>query len=158
MAKADPENFYFGIEVHEPGIGRCLNNISKNELDNVRLFKDDAMLVLEQMFDVESLDRVMLFFPDPWHKKRHNKRRIVKQVFRDRLSELLKPGGEIHMATDWEDYADQMSEEFCGDTRFASIGDVRGMVPRPDYRPQTHFERRGLKLGHGVWDLIFRKV
>ena len=157
MAEIDPESLYVGIEVHEPGVGRCLNNIVGHGLDNVRLIKHDAVEVLQHMFAAESVDRVLLFFPDPWHKKRHHKRRIVNQRFRDLVYRVLRPGAAIHIATDWQDYAEWIAEQFLGDSRFANEGDAEGYAECPAYRPQTRFERRGLKLGHGVWDLVFVK-
>jgi tRNA (guanine-N7-)-methyltransferase len=157
MAAADPGSLYIGIEVHEPGIGRCLNNIQQQELGNLRLIKHDAVEVLEHMIAPAALDRILLFFPDPWHKKRHHKRRIVNQRFRDLAQRCLKPGASIHIATDWQDYAESIALQFLGDDRFANQGDGDGYVTRPDYRPLTRFERRGLNLGHGVWDLLFTK-
>jgi len=157
MAAADPGSLYIGIEVHEPGIGRCLNNIRQLELQNVRLISHDAIEVLQQMISVESLDRVLLFFPDPWHKKRHHKRRIVNQHFRDLVYKVLKPGAVIHIATDWQDYAEWISEQFLVDQRFVNQGNEDGCAECPGYRPITRFEQRGRRLGHGVWDLLFAK-
>ena len=157
MASADPGSLYIGVEVHEPGIGRCLNAIVDQELANVRLIKHDAVEVLEQMIAHDSLDRVLLFFPDPWHKKRHHKRRIVNARFRDLLYAALKPGGVIHAATDWQDYAEWIAEQFLADARFVNLGDKSGYAECPGYRPQTRFEQRGRRLGHGVWDLLFEK-
>ncbi len=157
MAEHDPQSLYLGIEVHQPGIGRCLNNVVRKSLSNVRLISHDAIDVMQHMLPVTSLDRILLFFPDPWHKKRHNKRRIVNQQFRDLCFSLLKPGGHLHMATDWLDYAEHMAAELLGDTRFINHGDSTGFCARPDYRPVTHFEQRGIKLGHGVQDLLFQK-
>ena len=157
MAQNDPSSLYLGIEVHLPGVGRCLNSIHENGLANVRVIKHDAIEVMQQMLAPQSLDRVLLFFPDPWHKKRHNKRRIVNQQFRDLLARLLKPGASLHMATDWQDYAEHMAREMRADSRFNNTGDENGYSARPDYRPETRFETRGIKLGHGVWDLIFEK-
>lgn len=158
MAENDPRNFYIGIEVHQPGIGRCLNRISAHSLSNVRLVCDDAIEVMQSMLPRNSLDSIMLFFPDPWHKKRHNKRRIVNRQFRDLCHGLLRKGGIVHLATDWEDYAEQMSREFLSDDRYFNCGNTKGFCERPAYRPQTHFERRGLRLGHGVWDLLFERL
>jgi len=155
MASADRNSLYIGIEVHQPGIGRCLNTIRQQNLDNVRLVSHDAIEVLQSMIAPNSVDRVLLFFPDPWHKKRHHKRRIVNPGFLDLLHRCLKPGGQFHAATDWQDYADHMSEVFLADSRFSSVGDDAGFVSAPDYRPITRFEQRGRRLGHGVWDLIF---
>ena len=158
MAAADPSSLYLGVEVHEPGIGRCLNNIAQLELANVRLIMHDAVEVLEYMIAAASLDRLLLFFPDPWHKKRHHKRRIVNQGFRDLVFERLKPGGSIHIATDWQDYAESIAAQFLDDERFSNQGDSSGYAVRPAYRPPTRFEQRGRKLGHGVWDMVFTKI
>jgi tRNA (guanine-N7-)-methyltransferase len=157
MATADPCSLYLGIEVHEPGIGRCLNIIHQQELGNVRLIKHDAVEVLENMIAPEMLDRILLFFPDPWHKKRHHKRRIVNQHFRDLACQGLKPGASIHIATDWQDYAESIAAQFLADARFINEGDASGCAEAPAYRPLTRFERRGRRLGHGVWDLVFTK-
>jgi len=157
MATADSDNLYIGVEVHEPGIGRCLNNIEQQQLPNVRLINHDAVEVLEQMLDAEVVDRVLLFFPDPWHKKRHHKRRIVDQRFRDLVHRALKPGGAIHVATDWQDYAESIAQQFLSDQRFENRGNSEAYIECPEYRPQTRFEQRGLRLGHGVWDLVFVK-
>ena len=158
MAKNDPTSLYLGIEVHESGVGRCLNGIRDDGLTNVRVIKHDAIEVMQQMLPAQSLDRVFLFFPDPWHKKRHNKRRIVNQQFRDLLVNLLKPGACLHMATDWQDYAEYMAGEMFLDPRFKNAGDDSGYAQRPDYRPVTRFETRGLNKGHGIWDLVFEKI
>jgi tRNA (guanine-N7-)-methyltransferase len=157
MATADACSLYLGIEVHEPGIGRCLNIIHQQELGNVRLIKHDAVEVLEHMIAPGTLDRVLLFFPDPWHKKRHHKRRIVNQHFRDLACQGLKPGASIHIATDWQDYAESIAAQFLADARFINKGDAGGCAEAPTYRPLTRFERRGRRLGHGVWDLVFTK-
>lgn len=157
MAAADPCSLYIGVEVHEPGIGRCLNQIHQRQLTNVRLIKHDAIEVLQHMIAPETLDRILLFFPDPWHKKRHHKRRIVKQNFRDLIFRSLKPGASIHIATDWQDYAESVALQFNDDARFLNQGDADGYVERPAYRPLTRFEQRGRRLGHGVWDLVFTK-
>lgn len=157
MAAVDSSSLYIGIEVHEPGIGRCLNLIQQMELANVRLMRHDAVEVLEHMIAPEMLDRILLFFPDPWHKKRHHKRRIVNQRFRDLVSRALKSGASIHIATDWQDYAESIAAQFLADARFLNEGDADGYAERPAYRPLTRFEQRGRKLGHGVWDLVFTK-
>ena len=158
MANNDPECLYLGIEVHESGVGRCLYSIHRNAMSNVRVIKHDAIEVMQHMLPVQSLNRVFLFFPDPWHKKRHNKRRIVNQRFRDLLARLLKPGACLHIATDWQDYAAHMAAEMLSDPRFKNLGDEYGYARRPAYRPATRFENRGLKLGHGVWDLVFENI
>lgn len=157
MASADPQSLYLGVEVHEPGIGRCLNLVEQRQLKNLRLFMHDAVEVLQHMIAPASLDRVLLFFPDPWHKKRHHKRRIVNHAFRDLLYTVLKPGGVIHVATDWQDYAESIAEQFLADPRFKNLGDAQGYAECPDYRPLTRFEQRGRRLGHDVWDLLFAK-
>jgi len=157
MAVADPHCLYLGVEVHEPGIRRCLNQIRRRRLDNVRLLRHDAIEVLRHMIAPASLDRVLLFFPDPWHKKRHHKRRIVNPEFRDLIYKVLKPGGVIHIATDWQHYAEWIVEQFFADERFENLGDAQGYAERPEYRPHTRFEQRGRRLGHGVWDLLFVK-
>ena len=158
MAENDPKALYFGIEVHQPGIGRCLKNINDRNLDNVRLISHDAIEVMQHMFPERSLDQILLFFPDPWHKKRHHKRRIVNQQFRDLACRLLNTGGSVHFTTDWQNYAEHMADELFSDQRFGNLGDGNGFVSRPHYRPTTHFEKRGLNLGHGVWDLVFEKI
>lgn len=157
MASQDPRSLYLGIEVHLPGVGRCLNRIEQLELENLRLIRHDAIEVLEQMLAPDSLDRIMLFFPDPWPKKRHHKRRIVNRRFRDLVHRCLKPGAAVHAATDWQEYAEWIADEFLGDSRFVNRGDTAGFSETPAYRPRTRFERRGRALGHGVWDLIFVK-
>ncbi len=157
MATADPSSLYLGIEVHEPGIGRCLNIIHQQELANVRLIKHDAVEVLEYMFAPATLDRILLFFPDPWHKKRHHKRRIVNQHFRDLAERTLRPGASIHIATDWREYAESIAAQFLADARFTNEGDANGYTEPLAYRSLTRFEQRGRRLGHGVWDLVFTK-
>jgi tRNA (guanine-N7-)-methyltransferase len=157
MAAGDPRSLYVGIEVHLPGVGRCLNRIGRQGLENVRLISHDAIEVMETMLVPGSLARIMLFFPDPWHKKRHHKRRIVNAHFRDLVHRSLEPGGAVHVATDWEDYAQWIAAEFLGDPRFINQGDAEGFCEKPAYRPRTRFEQRGLALGHGVRDLVFTK-
>ena len=157
MASRDPRSLYIGIEVHLPGVGRCLNRIEQLGLENLRLIRHDAIEVLEHMLPPESLDRVMLFFPDPWPKKRHHKRRIVNRRFRDLVYRVLKPGAAVHVATDWQEYAEWIANEFLGDPLYVNRGDIAGYSEKPAYRPRTRFERRGRALGHGVWDLVFTK-
>lgn len=158
MAGNEPDVLHIGVEVHRPGVGRCLNIIEKDKLANVRLISHDAIEVMQHMIPAQSLDKVLLFFPDPWHKKRHNKRRIVNQKFRDLAFSLLKPDGHLHFATDWHEYAEYMAEELLSDGRFSNQGDSDGYAERPSYRLRTRFEQRGLNLGHGVWDLVFKKA
>ena len=157
MAAAEPECLYLGIDVHAPGIGRCLNGIEAAGLGNVRLFRHDAVEVLRHMLAPASLDRVLLLFPDPWPKKRHHKRRIVNAAFRDLVHAVLRPGAAIHVATDWQDYAEDIAAQFLADARFGNRGDAAGFSPRPAGRPATRFEQRGRRLGHDVRDLVFVK-
>lgn len=158
MAAAAPQRNFIGIEVHKPGVGRLLHAMAERDVDNIRVYCHDAVEVLRDCIPDGSLDTIQIFFPDPWHKKRHHKRRIVNQGFRDLLVRLLKPGGVIHMATDWQDYAESMAEQFLGDSRFVNRGDTEGYAEKPAYRPLTRFEQRGLRLGHGVWDLVFARA
>lgn len=158
MAAQDPDCAYLGIEVHEPGVGHCLKGLHEAGLANLRLIAHDAIDVLEYMLPAQALDAVLLFFPDPWHKKKHHKRRIVNRHFRDLLHRTMKTGAVLHMATDWQDYAEHMAEDLLSDPRFSNLGDVHGYHAKPDYRPETKFERRGQRLGHGVWDLLFEKT
>lgn len=158
MAKNDPESLYVGIEVHTPGVGRILLNIHELGLDNLKIMSHDAVEILRDMVPNDFLTRIFLFFPDPWHKLRHHKRRIVNQKFRDLLAFKLISNGVIHMATDWQNYADHMAQEFLSDERFKTLGDKQGISPKPEYRPKTKFERRGLKLEHEISDLLFKKL
>ena len=158
MAKNHPQNDYLGIEVHRPGVGNLLLQIEKEGITNIRVMCEDAVEVLEKNIPDQSLDAVYLFFADPWHKKKHHKRRIVQPNFVRLVNCKLKTGGIFHMATDWENYAEHMLEVMNRTEGFentATSGDYR---QRPDYRPLTKFEQRGRRLGHGVWDLIFKKI
>jgi len=157
MAKSAPEKDFIGIEVHRPGVGRLLHLIDEQGLTNVRVMDDDAVEIIRNRIPEQSLDRVQLFFPDPWHKKRHNKRRIVQPEFVSLIATRLKVGGVFHLATDWEPYAEHMAEVMEASTEFVSVGEMP-YSPKPDNRPTTKFERRGLKLGHGVWDLLYKKL
>jgi len=158
MAGADPATDFIGIEVHRPGIGRLLLELERQGLGNVRIYREDAVQVMQQCLPPACLDRLLLFFPDPWHKKRHHKRRIVQPEFIEMAARLLRPGGVLHMATDWEDYAVQMLEVTQRSAAFRNGADSGCYSPRPDYRPVTRFEQRGLKLGHGVRDLFFERI
>lgn len=158
MAVAAPNNDFIGIEVHRPGVGACLADAAEASLSNLRVFEHDAVEVLEKCIADDSLDRLQLFFPDPWHKTRHHKRRIVQSEFVQQLRAKLKIGGEFHMATDWEPYAEHMLEVMLNAEGYQNIAPDNGYVPRPEYRPITKFEVRGQKLGHGVWDIIFKRV
>jgi tRNA (guanine-N7-)-methyltransferase len=155
IAAAHPENDYLGVEVHTPGVGALLKQLGERGLDNVRVIQHDAVEVLTHMLAPGSLAGVHIFFPDPWHKKRHNKRRLIQPPFVRLLAERIAPGGYLHLATDWEDYALQMLEVLSAEPGLANTAD--GFSARPDTRPLTKFEQRGLRLGHGVWDLVFRK-
>lgn len=158
IAASYPQNDYLGIEVHRPGVGNLLLQIEKQGLTNIRVSNDDAVEVLEQQVPDNSLDAVYLFFPDPWHKKKHHKRRIVQPLFVQLVRHKLKPGGIFHMATDWEDYAGYMLEVMTAAEGFKNLAAGGNYVARPEYRPLTKFEQRGQRLGHGVWDLIFEKI
>ena len=158
MAKNDPDSQYVGIEVHTPGVGRILLNIHELGLTNLKIMSHDAVEILRDMIPDNTLARVFLFFPDPWHKLRHHKRRIVNEKFRNFLSAKLLHEGVIHMATDWQNYAEHMAEELLGDHRFKNLGNNLGVSPKPEYRPKTKFERRGLRLEHSISDLLFQKL
>jgi tRNA (guanine-N7-)-methyltransferase len=155
IAAALPGTDFIGIEVHAPGVGALLKRIGEMQLINLRLLQHDAVEVLESMIPPQSLAGVHLYFPDPWHKTRHHKRRLVQPAFVQRLATRMAPGGYLHCATDWLPYAEQMLEVLSAETALANTTD--GYAPRPAWRPLTKFEARGLKLGHGVWDLLFRR-
>lgn len=152
-AKRHPENNYLGIEVHLPGVGRALQEIDTEQLLNVRVSSHDAVDVLHNMIDTESLAGVHIFFPDPWHKKKHNKRRIYQQAFLQHVLTLLKSGGVLHFATDWEEYANFALEELAKVPQLRNLAGV-GQFSSPNERPQTKFERRGVRLGHAVYDIV----
>jgi len=156
IAAAHPENDYLGIEVHSPGVGSLLKLIAERGLGNVRIVQHDAVEVLRSMIPPLALAGVHVFFPDPWPKLRHHKRRLIQPPFVALLSERLKPGGYLHVATDWLPYAEHVLTVLTAEPRLANT--VRGYAPRPDYRPLTKFEQRGLRLGHAVQDVIFRRV
>jgi tRNA (guanine-N7-)-methyltransferase len=157
-AARDPERDYIGIEVHAPGVGRLLNALDTDAATHVRLYHHDAVEVLRHEVAEASLDEVRIYFPDPWHKKRHNKRRLIQPEFAALLVSRLRVGGRLHAATDWQDYAEQMWDVLDATEGLQNRAGPRGHVPRPDWRPQTHFETRGQKLGHGVWDLVYDKT
>ena len=156
-AQQDPARDYIGIEVHAPGVGRLLNALATDGSNHVRLYHHDAVEVLHHEVAEGSLDEVRIYFPDPWHKKRHNKRRLIQPDFAALLVSRLRVGGRLHAATDWHDYAEQMWDVLDATAGLVNRAGPRGQVPRPDWRPQTHFETRGQKLGHGVWDLVYDK-
>ncbi|WP_273285714.1 tRNA (guanosine(46)-N7)-methyltransferase TrmB [Methylibium petroleiphilum] len=155
IAAARPDTDFIGCEVHTPGVGALLKQIGERELTNLRIVQHDAVEVLEHMIEPGSLAGIHLFFPDPWHKKKHHKRRLVQPAFVERLVTRLAPGGYLHCATDWQPYAEQMLEVLGAEPALRNSAD--GYAPRPGYRPLTKFEQRGLRLGHGVWDLVFTK-
>ena len=163
IADANRDNDYLGVEVHVPGVGALCKQIAERGLANLRICQHDAVEVVRDMLPEASLDGIHIFFPDPWHKARHNKRRLIKLPFVALLASRLKPGGYLHCATDWEDYAHQMLEVLSAEPALAnsvegpSVDPLAGFAPRPDYRPLTKFENRGLRLGHGVCDLVFNK-
>ena len=157
MVQEYPDQDFIGVEVHAPGVGRILMDISEAGCKNFIVFKYDAIDVLANCIADNSLDRVQLFFPDPWHKARHHKRRIVQQGFIDSIAAKLKPGGIFHMATDWENYAEHMMLEMNQNAHFENAAGQDQYSEQPKYRPTTKFEVRGQNLGHGVWDLLFKK-
>jgi tRNA (guanine-N7-)-methyltransferase len=153
IAAEHPQNDYIGIEVHTPGVGSLLKEIATRELSNLRVIQHDAVEVLRDMIAPASLSGIHIFFPDPWPKKRQQKRRLIQPGFVGLLASRLAPSGYLHCATDWEDYALQMLEVLSGEALLQNM--ANGFMPRPPYRPQTKFETRGLRLGHGVWDVLF---
>jgi len=167
IAKLRNSDDFLALEVHEPGVGALLKKIGEEKIENIRIIRHDAVDVLENMIADGVLDGVHIFFPDPWHKKKHNKRRLVQSEFIFKLCKKLKTGAYIHLATDWEEYAQQMLAVLSGESQLQNTATshetlvdgtvVLGYAQRPSYRPITKFENRGLKLGHGVWDLVFVK-
>lgn len=156
IAQANPDKDYLGIEVHTPGVGNLLRLMDEQGLTNLRVIQYDAVEVLRNMIADTVLDGVHIFFPDPWPKKRHHKRRLLQAEFVGLLCDKLKPGGYLHFATDWEEYAQWTLEVLREEPKLANTAE--DYATRPEYRPLTKFEQRGLNLGHGVWDLIFRRV
>ena len=155
IAQALPATDFVGVEVHTPGVGALLKRIGELGLTNLRLIQHDAVDVLEKMVAPASLAGIHVFFPDPWHKKKHNKRRLIQPEFVRLLADRLGPNGYLHCATDWKPYAEQMLDVLSAEPLLANSAD--GYAPKPAYRPLTKFENRGLKLGHGVWDLVFTR-
>lgn len=156
IAAARPDTDFIGIEVHGPGVGNLCRLIDEQALGNLRVMQHDATEVVRDMIAPGSLAGVHVYFPDPWPKKRHHKRRILQPAFVRQLAERLAPGGYLHCATDWEEYAQFMLETLCAEPLLQNT--AADYAPKPDYRPLTKFEARGLRLGHGVWDLVFRRV
>lgn len=157
MAIADPTRNYLGIEVHRPGVGKLLHGIESNKLSNLKIISHDAIEVLEQGFTPNSIEELLIFFPDPWHKKKHNKRRLIQSEFIQMVRARLKQDSKIHMATDWQPYAEHMMEIMTDAAGFANSNGENCYWQTP-LRPETKFERRGVKLGHGVWDLLFTRT
>jgi tRNA (guanine-N7-)-methyltransferase len=156
IAAAHPEQNFVGIEVHTPGVGSLLKEIATRELNNLRVIQHDAVEVLRDMIAPGTLAGIHIYFPDPWPKKRHHKRRLIQPPFVHELALRLAPGGYLHCATDWEEYAQQMLDVLSAEPLLANTAEV--FAPRPAWRPQTKFEARGLRLGHGVWDVLFRRA
>lgn len=157
MAQQQADHGFVGLEVHRPGVGHVLRAIETAELDNVRVLETDAVEFLKHRIAPNSLAGLRIYFPDPWHKKRHNKRRLVQPKFLAMAVERLQMGGVIHMATDWEHYAEQMMEVCSQHPELVNVVAPGAYAERPDWRPVTRFEQRGRRLGHGVWDLLFRR-
>jgi len=158
MAETAPVDRFLGIEVHTPGVGRLLGQALERDIANIRVYAEDAMVVLEDCIPKGSVDILQIFFPDPWHKKRHHKRRLIQPAFIAKASALLAPGGRIHLATDWMPYAEDMLTVLQAEPTLRNTAETGDYVPRPSWRPETKFERRGTKLGHGVRDLLFEKL
>ena len=160
IAALMPEKNFLCCEVHTPGVGALLKRISEQGLANIRILQHDAVEVIDNMLAPASLDGVHIFFPDPWHKKRHNKRRLIQAPLVAKLAARLKPGGYLHCATDWQPYAEQILEVLGAEPLLRNTADQAqgGYAPKPAYRPLTKFENRGIKLGHGVWDVVFTRV
>jgi len=157
IAAARPDTNFIGCEVHLPGVGALLKRIGEQGLQNLRIVRHDAVEVLQHMIAPASLAGAHVFFPDPWHKKKHHKRRLIQPALVALLASRLAPGGYLHCATDWQDYAEQMLAVLGAEPQLRNTA-AADYAPRPDYRPLTKFEQRGLRLGHGVWDLVFERV
>jgi tRNA (guanine-N7-)-methyltransferase len=156
IAATHPENDYLGVEVHTPGVGALLKQVGERGLTNVRIIQHDAVDVLKWLLAPASLAGIHIFFPDPWHKKRHHKRRLIQPPLVQLLASRIQPGGYIHLATDWQEYAEQMLAVLSSEQLLKNT--VSDYAPRPETRPLTKFEQRGIRLGHGVWDLVFRRT
>jgi tRNA (guanine-N7-)-methyltransferase len=157
-AEQQPEADFIGVEVHGPGVGRLLNALADGNLSNARIYQHDAVEVLKNEIADASLTQVRIYFPDPWHKKKHHKRRLIQPDFIALLCQKMLPGGVLHLATDWENYAEHMWDVCDQEPALKNQHGARGFVARPAWRRQTHFETRGLKLGHGVWDLLYTRI
>lgn len=162
IAKVLPDVNFLCCEVHEPGVGALLKRVGEENIQNIRICAHDAVEVMENMLPEQGLDGIHIFFPDPWHKTKHNKRRLIQTPFVAKLVKRLKPNGYLHCATDWEPYAQQILEVLSAEPLLCNPAltqhpELKGYAPKPDYRPLTKFEKRGLRLGHGVWDLVFQR-
>ena len=157
MAEMEPDTQFVGIEVYKPGVGRLLSKTLGRNIENIRVYVEDAVLVLKNCIAQNSLDVLQIYFPDPWHKKRHNKRRLVQPIFIAMAVSRIIPGGIIHLATDFKPYAESMLEIMEAELSLENIAGAGQYSERPVWRPETKFERRGIRLGHGVWDLLYRK-
>ena len=163
IAKVRPEDSFLCCEVHEPGVGALLKRIGEQEISNIRILQHDAVEVIDNMLPLNSIDGVHIFFPDPWHKKKHNKRRLIQSPLIAKLAQRIKPGGYLHCATDWQPYAEQIlevlsAEPLLKNTATQAHPELAGYAPKPHYRPLTKFENRGIKLGHGMWDVVFERI
>ncbi len=158
MAKNAPEKDFIGIEVHPPGVAKLMMLAAEAGINNIRVYCHDAIEVMADALPQGEAATFQLFFPDPWHKKKHNKRRIVQPVFAQQVRNILKTDGVFHMATDWEPYAEHMMEVMEAQENYENVAGKGHYHPRPDWRPLTKFEQRGERLGHGVWDLIYKKI
>ncbi len=160
IAKVRPQDHFLCCEVHEPGVGALLKRIGEQDIHNIRILQHDAVEVIDNMLPLSSIDGVHIFFPDPWHKSLHNKRRVIQTPLISKLAARLKPGAYMHCATDWESYVVQILDVLSAEPLFKNTADATkgGYAQKPDYRPLTKFENRGLKLGHGVWDVVFQRV
>jgi tRNA (guanine-N7-)-methyltransferase len=159
IAAVRPSDNFLGCEVHEPGVGALLKRIGEQNIGNIRILQHDAVEVLQHMLGENSLDGVHIFFPDPWHKLRHHKRRLIQAPFVEQLLKRMKTGAYLHVATDWQPYAEHILAVLAAETGLINTSSrADGYADQPDYRPLTKFENRGLRLGHGVWDLVFKKA
>jgi tRNA (guanine-N7-)-methyltransferase len=158
MAAAHPDENYLAVEVHRPGVGHLLLKLEEHGISNVRIACEDAVELLRKRIGAESLSGVRIYFPDPWPKKRHHKRRIIQAGFVALLAEKMRPGGILHLATDWAPYAEHMLEVMRTNPDFENLSPAGQFVPRPAWRPETKYEKRGERLGHGVFDLLFRRI
>ena len=157
-AAHEPQRNFIGIEVHRPGVGRVLNALGERNATNVRVYHHDAVEVIAHEIAPGALDEVRVYFPDPWHKKRHNKRRLIQPAFVALLATRVRAGGCLHLATDWADYAEQMRAVVDADASWRNRAGAGNASPRPHWRTETHFEKRGVRLGHGVWDFVYDRL